>query len=97
MAFGRKPRRRRLAAYRGGRINLRRLSPRRKARLERRRRRFFEEDLDFDRTRRNNRKRALFSVTKRKGYGYESKILERYPKDKTIIDVMKIIKNNTND
>ena len=46
MAFGR--RRRRLSAFKGGRFNLRRLTPRRKARIERRRRKFFEEDLEFD-------------------------------------------------
>ena len=82
---------------RGGRFDRRKLTPRQKARIERRRRKFFQEDLDFDKVRRNNRKRALFSVITRKGTKYESKILERYPKDNTIIDVMKIIKQNTND
>ena len=75
----------------------RNLTPRQKARIERRRRKFFEEDLDFDKVRRNNKKRALFSVTRRKGYNYESKILERHPRSRTIIDVMKIIKQNSND
>ena len=81
---------------RGGRFNLRRLTPRRKARLERRRRKFFQEDLDFDRVRGNNKKRALFSVIGRKGNKYETRILERHPEGRTIIDVMKIIKNNSN-
>ena len=94
MALGR--RRRRLAAFRGGRINLRRLTPRRKARLERRRRKFFQEDLDLDRVRRNNKKRALFSITTRKGTKYKSKIMERYPKDRTIIDVADILRKNSN-
>ena len=94
MAFGR--RRRRLSAFKGGRFNLRRLTPRRKARIERRRRKFFEEDLEFDKKRRSNKKRALFSITTRKGTKFKSKILERYPKDRTIIDVMKILKKNTN-
>ena len=90
------PRRRRLSVFRGGRFNAKRLTPRRKRWLERRRRKFFEEDLNLDTVRRSNKKRALFSITKRKGYGYESQILERYPRDRTIIDVMKIIKKNTN-
>tara|TARA_Y100001973_G_C5026042_1_gene245613 strand:- start:44 stop:325 length:282 start_codon:yes stop_codon:yes gene_type:complete len=82
---------------RGGRFDRRKLTPRQKARIERRRRKFFQEDLEFDKVRRNNKKRALFSVTRRKGYKYESKILERHPRSRTIIDVMKIIKQNTND
>ena len=89
-------RRRRLSAFRGGRINLRRLTPRRKALIERRRRKFFEEDLDLDKVRRNNKKRALFSITTRKGTKHKSKILERHPRDRTIIDVMDILKKNTN-
>ena len=89
-------RRRRLSVFRGGRFSLRRLTPRRKALIERRRRKFFEEDLDLDKVRRNNKKRALFSITTRKGTKYKSKILERHPRDRTIIDVMKILKKNTN-
>ena len=94
----RKNRRLRNAARiaRGGRFNVKRLTPRRKARLEKRRRKFFEEDIDFDRVRRNNKKRALFSVIGRKGNKYETRILERHPEGRTIIDVMKIIKNNSN-
>ena len=75
----------------------RRLTPYQKARIERRRRKFFQEDLEFNKVRRNNRKRALFSITKRRGYKYESKILEKHPRSRTIIDVMKIIKQNSND
>lgn len=85
----------RLARGRG--FNARRLTPRQKARIERRRKKFFQGDLEFDKVRRNNRKRALFSITRRKGYKYESKILERHPRSRTIIDVMKIIKGNSND
>tara|TARA_B100000287_G_scaffold421075_1_gene461300 strand:- start:459 stop:740 length:282 start_codon:yes stop_codon:yes gene_type:complete len=79
------------------RFNAKRLTQRQKNWIERRRRRFFQEDLEFDDVRRSNRKRALFSVTRRRGHTYESKILERHPKGRTIIDVMKIIKANSND
>ena len=74
------------------RFNVRRLTPRRKARIERRRRRFFESELDFDRVRRNNKKRALYATHIRG----KTKIYERYPKGRTIIDVAKILKKNTN-
>jgi len=82
---------------RGRRFNARRLTSRQKARIERRRKKFFQGDIDLDNVRRSNRKRALFSITRRKGYKYESKILERHPRSRTIIDVMKIIKGNSND
>ena len=40
---------------RGGRFDRRKLTPRQKARIERRRRKFFQEDLEFDKVRRNNK------------------------------------------
>ena len=83
-------------AARGGRINLRKLTPRRKFRLERRRARFFEEGLDFDSRRSNNKKRALFSIVTRKGYKYRSRVLERTKRSRTLIDVHRILKQNSN-
>tara|TARA_Y100000593_G_scaffold91817_1_gene181653 strand:- start:603 stop:905 length:303 start_codon:yes stop_codon:yes gene_type:complete len=99
MAFGNRGknrRGRRLSAFRGGKFNPKRLSPRRKRQLERRRSKFFEEKLDLDKVRRSNKKRALFSTIGRKGTNYKSRILERHPKGRTIIDVMKILKANSN-
>tara|TARA_B100000131_G_C17943661_1_gene543415 strand:- start:39 stop:299 length:261 start_codon:yes stop_codon:yes gene_type:complete len=83
---------RRLRAFRGGRINLKRLTPRRKRWLEKRRRKFFQEDMDFDRVRGNNKKRALYGVI-RKG---KIKVLEDAPDDHTIIDVADILRKNSN-
>ena len=74
------------------RFNIRRLTPRQKARIERRRRKFFEADLDFENVRRSNKKRALYATH----YKGKTKIYERYPKGRTIIDVMKILKANSN-
>ena len=79
-------------AARGGRINLRRLTPRRKARIERIRRRFFEEDLDLENVRRSNKKRALFATH----YRGKTQIVEKYPEGRTIIDVAEILKRNSN-
>ena len=95
MAFGNR-RRRRLSAFKGGRFNPKRISPRRKRQLDRRRSKFFEADLDFDRVRRSNKKRALFSTIGRRGTDYVSNIKERHPRGRTIIDVMKILKANSN-
>ena len=77
---------------RGGRFNLKRLTPRRKRMIEKRRRRFFEEDLNFETIRRRNTTRALYSTHIRG----KTKIYEQYEDDKTIIDVAKILMKNSN-
>ena len=77
---------------RGGRFNVKRLTPRRKAMIERRRRKFFEEDLDLDNVRRNNRKRALYATH----YRGKTQVVEKYPEGRTIIDVAEILKRNSN-
>ena len=68
------------------------ISFRRRRRLERRLRRQFGEDLRIGRVRRSNRQRALFGVLKRG----KLKMLEKAPKDRTIIDVIGILKKNCN-
>ncbi len=79
------------------RLNWLQRQPRwKKRQIERRRTRYFEGELNFERKRRNNRKRALYSVPGREGTNYKTKVLERHPKGRTIIDVFKILKNNTN-
>ena len=65
---------------------------RRRRRLERVLRRRFGEDLRIGRVRRSNRQRALFGVLKRG----KLKMLEKAPKDRTIIDVIGILKKNCN-
>ena len=75
-----------------GAFNPKRLSPKQKRRIEKRRERIFRGKLDFDRVRRSNRKRALFAVVK----GKKLKVLEEHPKSRTIIDVAAIIRKNTN-
>ena len=72
------------------------LSPLKKARIDKERKKFFEGELDFEGKRTNNKKRALFSIVTRKGYKYRSRLLERTNKGKTIIDVLNILKNNSN-
>ena len=86
--FKRRMKRKRLL----GQFNAARLTPQQKRRIEKKRRKFFQEDLNFDDVRGNNRKRALYSLKR----GEKLKILERHPRDKTIIDVAEIIKRNTN-
>ena len=68
------------------------ISFRRRRRLERRLRRQFGEDLRIGRVRRSNRQRALFGVLKRG----KLKMLEKAPRDRTIIDVIGILKKNCN-
>ena len=94
MAIKPKRRTRRFGSIARGtrRFNVRRLTPRQKARIERRRNRFFESELDFNRVRRSNKKRALYSMH----VNGKTKIMERYPKNRTIIDVAKILKKNSN-
>ena len=72
------------------------LSPLKKARIEKKRKKFFEGELDFEGKRTNNKKRALFSIVTRRGYKYKPRLLERTNKGKTIIDVLNILKNNSN-
>ena len=72
------------------------LSPLQRVRIERKRAKFFEDKIDLDKKRTNNKKRALFSIVTRKGYKYKPRLLERTSKDKTIIDVLNILKNNSN-
>ena len=72
------------------------ISPRRKARIDKRREKFFEGKIDLDEKRTNNKKRALFSIVTRSGYKYKPRLLERTRRDKTIIDVLNILKNNSN-
>ena len=72
------------------------LSPLKKARIERKRAKFFEDKVDLDKKRTNNKKRALFSIVTRRGYKYKPRLLERTNKGKTIIDVLNILKNNSN-
>ena len=94
MAIKPKRRTRRFGSIARGtrRFNIRRLTPRQKRRIEKRRSKFFESELDFDRVRRSNKKRALYATH----YKGKTKIYERYPKGRTIIDVMKILKANSN-
>ena len=75
-----------------GAFNPKRLSPRQKRRIEKRRERIFQGKLNFDRVRRSNRKRALFGVVK----GRKIKVLEDHPRGRTIIDVAAIIRQNSN-
>ena len=72
------------------------ISPLKKARIERKRAKFFEDKIDLDEKRTNNKKRALFSIVTRRGYKYKPRLLERTNKGKTIIDVLNILKNNSN-
>ncbi len=92
MSFFRRMRRRLKRKRLLGAFDASRLTPQQKRKLERKRRKFFEEDLNFDDVRRNNRKRALYSLKR----GNKLKVLERHPRSRTIIDVAEILKRNTN-